>query len=63
MCDLGAIPSSFADYGCNGAVQEQKMKRQQGVDNLPPWTLSDENEFGSLASRVCRALCFASVKQ
>ncbi|KAL0029787.1 hypothetical protein WJX79_011038 [Trebouxia sp. C0005] len=56
-------------YTCQGdtvqcrMMQEQKMKRQQGVDNLPPWTLVDENEFSSLASRVCRALCFASVKQ
>jgi len=33
------------------------------VDNLPPWTLVNETEFSSLASRVCRALCFASVKQ
>lgn len=65
MCifDLDALPSSCAEYCCNGAVQEQKMKRQQGVDNLPPWTLVDETEFSSLASRVCRALCFASVKQ
>lgn len=56
-------------YTCQGdtvqcrMMQEQKMKRQQGVDNLPPWTLVDETEFSSLASRVCRALCFASVKQ
>jgi len=63
MFDLGVLSSSCADYYCNGDVQEQKMKRQQGVDSLPPWTLVNETEFSSLASRVCRALCFASVKQ
>ncbi|DBB13243.1 TPA: hypothetical protein ACH3X3_004988 [Trebouxia sp. C0006] len=69
MIEALPVNAMLVLYTCQGdtvqfrMMQEQKMKRQQGVDSLPPWTLVNETEFSSLASRVCRALCFASVKQ
>lgn len=44
------------------AVQEDKMRRQAGLEGLRPWTSDDEAKMAPTASRVCRALCFSYVK-
>lgn len=44
-------------------TQESKYRQQAGLDDLPPWTIAKEAELAKTASRVCRALCFATVKQ
>lgn len=44
------------------AVQEDKMRRQAGLEGLRSWTAGDEAKMASSASRVCRALCFSYVK-
>lgn len=44
------------------AVQEDKMRRQAGLEGLRPWTSDDEANMAPTASRVCRALCFSYVK-
>ncbi|KAK9820565.1 hypothetical protein WJX72_011714 [[Myrmecia] bisecta] len=44
-------------------LQEQKFRRQQGLDGLPPWSTDCEAEFARILAGATRALCFCSVKQ
>jgi uncharacterized membrane protein YgcG len=42
--------------------QETKIRRQQGLDGLPPWSTSDDAAFGEMLERELMGLCFCAVK-
>jgi hypothetical protein len=42
--------------------QEAKMRRQQGLDGLPPWSTADDAKLGALLEREMVGLCFCAVK-
>lgn len=62
---MAALPKSFhlslwVEHQV--AVQEDKLRRQAGLEELRPWTSTDESKMAPTASRVCRSLCFSYVK-
>ena len=44
-------------------LQEQKWRRQQGLDGLPPWTTAAEETLAQAMHDALQGLCFCAVKQ
>ena len=44
-------------------LQEQKWRRQQGLDGLPPWTTVAEEALAEAMHNALQGLCFCAVKQ
>ena len=44
-------------------MQEQKYRRQNGLDGLPAWLPADEEAYSTLAAREITGLCLCAVKQ
>ena len=59
-CISDNVPS-IADVG-RGLLQEQKYKRQQGLEGAEPWTVQDEKALSSTNAKMSQALIFCKVK-
>ncbi len=44
-------------------MQEQKYKRQQGLDGAEPWTVSDEKALSATNAMMSQAYVFCKVKR
>jgi DNA repair exonuclease SbcCD ATPase subunit len=44
-------------------LQEQRAKRLQRINGLPPWTQQEDMELTDQTAEAMRALCFCSVKK
>lgn len=44
-------------------MQEQKWRRQQGLDGLPPWNTAAEEALAQAMYHALQGLCFCAVKQ
>ena len=44
-------------------LQEQKWRRQQGLDGLPPWNTAAEEALAAAMHHALQGLCFCAVKQ
>lgn len=43
-------------------MQEQKWRRQQGLDGLPPWSVESEGLLAEAMVNALHGLCFCTVK-
>ena len=43
-------------------AQEQKWRRQQGLDGLPQWSAASELQLADAMFKALRGLCFCAVK-
>lgn len=43
-------------------MQEQKWRRQQGLDGLPPWSAESEAQLAKAMVNALHGLCFCVVK-
>lgn len=43
--------------------QELKIRRQQGLDGLPPWSTADDEAYSAMLEREMMGLCFCMVKR
>lgn len=43
-------------------TQEQKYRRQQGLDDMPPWDPACEQHLAATNARAICGVCFAAVK-
>ena len=43
-------------------VQEQKWRRQQGLDGLPPWSVESEGLLAEAMVNALHGVCFCTVK-
>ena len=43
--------------------QEQKWRRQQGLDSLPPWSPDGEARLADAMTKALHGLCFCAVKR
>ncbi len=50
---------TFVESFC---VQEQKWRRQQGLDGLPPWSVESEGLLAEAMVNALHGLCFCTVK-
>jgi hypothetical protein len=44
-------------------MQEQKWRRQQGLDGLPPWNNGAEEALAQAMHHALQGFCFCAVKQ
>ena len=47
----------------DGASQEQKWRRQQGLDSLPPWSTAGDAGLANAMTKALHGLCFCAVKR
>ena len=44
-------------------LEEQRYRRRQDLDGLPPWTQECEEHLAAVAQRAMTGCCFVTVKQ
>lgn len=59
---LLVVITGQGDTGYCRYLQEQKWRRQQGLDGQPPWGVECEAHLAAVNDRAMSALCFAAVK-
>ncbi|KAL4421609.1 hypothetical protein ABPG75_010900 [Micractinium tetrahymenae] len=60
---LLVVVTGQGDTSYSRYLQEQKWRRQQGLDGLPPWGVDCEAHLAAVNDRAMSALCFAAVKR
>jgi hypothetical protein len=43
-------------------LQEQKWRRQQGLDGLPPWSVQSEEQLAKAITDALHGLCICTAK-